>query len=460
MKRSVKFGLNTAVNILMVLAIAVVVVLISNSHQKRADLTQEKRFTLSPQTIKILKDLKTPVEVIVFHSSASNFQNEAKELTDRYKSYTNQMKVTALRSIDHPMEANEYGVRQPDTIIVKSGDRKDSVTRPTEEMLTNALIKVTQTGKKTLYFTNGHGEKELQGQQPDQLTYASEQLKKQAYEVKPFDLSKSEKIPENCDALVIVGPKSDFLQPEIERIKKYVDNGGGLMVMLNVTPNLPNLNAFLKEKGLTVDNDLIADNDGKRNFNQYFMAIGIPGGHTITKDIQKMAVVLPLARSLTVEKDSKVKWEQILSTTPNAWGKTDLSATKKMNWEFDPAKDKKGPLNIAMAAQLPLNADSPAATPAPGDKKKRDKSRIVVFGNSEFVGSQFFIQIGNGNMFLNSVSWLTEQENLISIAPKSTSSTPLTMNEMDKRFILIISVFLLPGLAILAGIYAFLNRNN
>jgi hypothetical protein len=166
------------------------------------------------------------------------------------------------------------------------------------------------------------------------------------------------------------------------------------------------------------------------------------GQHPITQNLtQNYIVILPQARSVSVgTAPENVTLTPIIMTTDQSWGETELVSGATP--EFDPAKDIAGPLNLAVAGE-----------------NTASKGRVVVFGNSLYSTDQFFDAYGNGNMFINSVDWAAEQENLINITPRSQTPRAFVPPTNIKFIIMIIlAVLVLPGLVIFAGISSWLAR--
>src|SRR3989441_13113122 len=122
-------------------------------------------------------------------------------------------------------------------------------------------------------------------------------------------------------------------------------------------------------------------------------------------------------------------------------GETNLKANEAT---FDEKTDLKGPVSLAAVATKPQ-----------GENKK---SRLVVYGNSAFASNGAYGLQGNGNLFLNTVSWLAQDENFISIRPKSPDDRRITMTEAQGRFVNYVLVLLLPVGIIGAGIRVWVRR--
>jgi ABC-type uncharacterized transport system involved in gliding motility auxiliary subunit len=456
--------MNTAVTILFTFCIAVVIVAISYSHNKRFDLTQEKMYTLSAQSVNLTKNLSNDVNVYIFYGQ-HKFLDESKNMLDQYKSHSKKIKIIAKETLKSPIEAKEFGVRNPDTIVMQSGNRKETVNTPTEENLTNALIKITQSGKKTVYFSTGHGERNSTENKPESFGTLADSLKKETYEVKTINTMQQEKFPEDCDVLIIAGPKSDFSDVELTRINEYITKGGAVIFLMDSQGVNDNLNKFLAEKDLKVDNDIIVDQLGLKLFrNPFFSILAEYSSHKIVADFTRMTAIFPNCKSLELSNNpgAKIKWDGFAKTTQYSWTKNPKNIKTDKDLQFDPKTDRKGPLVVAAAASIPINKPTEEKPEQSPDPKKRKESRLVVFGDVEFSSNALLQQnvAANTNLMMNAISWAAEQENLISIRPKNSANSPVVLKEPEKKVLFWISVVFLPLVVVIIGISVFLNRNN
>jgi hypothetical protein len=156
----------------------------------------------------------------------------------------------------------------------------------------------------------------------------------------------------------------------------------------------------------------------------------------------------PITRSIEPEKTipSGTTVDALFKSNPNSWGETDL---KSKQASYDAGVDLKGPLPLAVAATKEVKPAS--------DKAPAIKSRMVVTGTSNFPVNAYFPQ-GNGNLFLNMVSWLAQDEDLISIRPKPPEDRRILLSQAQMRMLLLFTVIVLPGIALITGFAVVWNR--
>jgi ABC-type uncharacterized transport system involved in gliding motility auxiliary subunit len=123
--------------------------------------------------------------------------------------------------------------------------------------------------------------------------------------------------------------------------------------------------------------------------------------------------------------------------------------------------DKAGPVSLAAAVSAPAESGTPAPTPTAGAKPEdtpKPETRIVVFGDSDFVANQWLGIPGNRDLFLNSVNWLAQQENMIAIRPRDPEDRRLTLTRDQQSRIFWLTVLIIPGLILLAGVQTWWRR--
>src|SRR5215475_7548500 len=442
--RQGKLGANTVVMSVAVIAIIGALNFLGYRHHKRFDLTAEGLYTLSDQTRKIVGSLQKDVKVIKFDKT------EDQQLADRMSEFKYLSKHISYERIDpqqKPEIARQYAVRQFGVTIVAAGERIERPQQTDEQSLVNAILKVTRDKLKRVCFTEGHGEK---GASADG-GYGSvgEVLKNENYEVKSVNLVSSNQVPAECDELIVAGPKKAFLPQESAMIGKYLDGGGKVFMMLDAEPDHPNsdpqLNDILKSWNIKPGNDVVLDASGAGRLIGLGPAAPIASDypeHPITKDMKKEATFFPMARSIKIDDSAKGVGgaTELLKTSENSWAETELKGNEA---KFDEGKDTKGPISLGVATTRKV-----------GDKE----ARLVVIGDSDFATDSYIRFYGNGDLFFNTVNWLAQDEDLISIRPKSPTNRSITMTQAQQTtFGWLIALFM-PLAVIGSGAYIWWTR--
>jgi ABC-type uncharacterized transport system involved in gliding motility auxiliary subunit len=465
--RQARFGTLAAASILVVFAILAAINYLSARHNKRWDLTAARQFSLSDQTKKVLQDLKEPIKVRVFARS-----DEFQRYRDRLDEYNYQSKQVSTEYIDpekKPGLAQQLGVTQLGTVVFEFKGRNEKAMSDGEQELTNALIKVIQGRQPKVYFTSGHGEKDTAGAERGGYSGIVAGLTSGNFVVDKVVLAQQGKVPDDADVLIIAGPKTDFLAPEVDAVKAYLAKGGKLLLMLDPVvkadqPQPAALQALAKEWGIEADNDIVLDVSGMGRLlgtdESVPVAASYPS-HPITENFNLMTAY-PLARSMTpVEGGVNGHTAQrLVETSKNSWGETNLkSLTGGQPAKMDDA-DKKGPVSLAAAVSAPVaTATPPPPDPKkPGETPKPAETRLVAFGDSDFASNGALGVSGNRDLFLNTINWLAQQENLISIRPRDPEDRRITLTADQERRIFYLTVLIVPGLILLAGVQTWWRR--
>jgi ABC-type uncharacterized transport system involved in gliding motility auxiliary subunit len=464
--RQARFGTLAAASVLVVLAILVAINYLGTRHNRRFDLTAAKQFELSDQTKKVLHDLKEPVKVTVFART-----DEFQRFRDRLDEYNYQSKLLQVEYVDpekKPALAQRYGVTALGTVVFEYRGRTEKATSDGEQELTNALIKVIQGRQPKVYFTQGHGEKDITSADRTGFNSISSALTSDNFVVDKVALAQQTAVPADADVLIIAGPRTDFLQPEIDMLKAYLAKGGKLFIMLDpvLKPDAPKpvlLQALLKDWAISADEDVVLDVSGMGRLigtdESVPVAVSYPS-HPITENFN-LLTAFPLARSMTpIPGGVNGRTAQtIVETSKNSWGETNLKGlTSGQPAKQDP-EDKPGPVSIAAAVSAPAAAAPPPKTPpAPGETPKTPETRLVAFGSSTFASNAVLGIQGNRDLFLNTVNWLAQQENLISIRARDPEDRRITLTADQERRIFYLTVLIVPGLILLAGVQTWWRR--
>jgi ABC-type uncharacterized transport system involved in gliding motility auxiliary subunit len=462
-RRQARYGTLTGVSILVVLGILIAINYIGKQQSKRWDLTAAKQYSLSDQSRNVLAKLDAPLKIRVFERTNAN-----QPFIDRLKEYEYGSKQVSVEYIDpdtNPAPAQQANVTQYGTILLDYKGRTERVTMNTEQDITNAIIKAVSGTQRKVYFTQGHGERSIDDSERLGFSAVTNALKGENYLVDKLAIVQQGKVPDDAAVVVVGGPKSDFLAPEIDALKAYLDKGGKLFLALDPpekadSPPLTNLVGLAKDWSIEVGNNVVVDVSG---MGQLFgagpavpIAVSYPP-HAITDRFNVMTV-FPMSRSVApVSGGSNNRTAQtIIETSGESWAETDLKgifAEEKIGPD-ESSGDKKGPISIASAVSSPV---TPVTPDSPPDTAKPE-TRVVVFGDSDFATNSTVSVAGNRDLFMNVIGWLSQQENLISVRPKDPEDRRLTLTSTQQVNINWIAMLGIPGAIFAMGIYTWWRR--
>lgn len=465
---------NSLVSVVLFLGVLGLVSYLGAQNDETFDFTAEGRNTLAEQSRAVAEQVDQDVEILAFYPGGDN--PAARELLDLYRNANSriafefvdpnsqpqlagQYEVTVYGSLNNPLSdrPSAYG-----TLILEMAgfrERVETESAVTEEELTNALTRLLKGEQKTVYFVEGHGEKNIDVVEQGGLAAARAALERENYGVETTNLIVDGGVPADAAVLVWAGPVNEPFDEEIAMLREYLDAGGSAMIMLD--PDAAAFGAFLDEWGIRVGNDFVVDASGVGRL--FGAGPEIPlvleyGAHAITADFSGAMTFFPLARSVTPTSDptSDIIVSPLLLTGPRSWGETDLESNEA---EMNPEVDLEGPVTLGVAATRLASADAGEATPEadPAAEGSGD-ARLVVIGDSEFASNGYFEQQGNANLFMNTVTWLAADDSFISIRPRLPDDRPLTMTAAQANVSLYLSMVLLPLGIVVGGISIWMKR--
>ncbi|MFH0924883.1 MAG: Gldg family protein [bacterium] len=471
--RSVKYGTNLGILIMLVFGLIIMANYISAKHSKRFDLTESKIFSLSEQTINILNTLPREIKVKAFFK-----EDETKTKTeDLLKEYIYQSKKISYEFIDpdrHPADVNKYGIKTYGTMVIESGGHETKINTATESTITNAVLKVTRDKQKIVYFLEGHGEHSIDDQDNSGFSIVKKDIEGQNYIVKKLNLVGANRAPDDCSVLISASNTKPLFENEEKAIKDYLNKAGRWIVLLDAYSN-PGMDKFLDDWGVIVGRDVIVDKIAKLLISgDYFSPLGNYEPHEITKGFN-FTTFYPLARSVVPKRLSGegLIVNSIVKSSSNSWADT-VDITNKMNEQveisYDPKEDKIGPVSLAVVITKDIKDQTKVGTQLKKEKEieetvaKEDKAtkqaKIAVFGDSDFVTNQYFALQGNGDLFIRTLNWLAEESELIAIRPKKGKYEPLTLTPLQGRIIFYLSVIILPLIIMVTGIKIWSHRRS
>lgn len=466
------YGSNTVVSILFFLGILIFIALIAQRHPWRLDLTESGTYTLSEQTRNILESIKEPIKIEAFYATAAPEWTEAKDLLETYEYYNNKISFQFIDPDLEPEKARQNEIHSYGTLVLEGYGKKQTILNASEESLTNAILRLSSHKQKKVYFLSGHGEHSLEELDKEGYSTVKSALQKENYAVEELNLLQHEQVPDDAAVLVIAGPKKPVFPQELSAVKRYLNHGGKLMVLLD--PDFDGgLKEFLGQYGIKISADIIIDKLSKVFGGSYLLPVVTEyGAHKITENFN-VATFYPEARSVRPMKElpEGVKVDVLASTSPNSWAETDLDLLQQGQASFDEKSDQPGPVPLMLLAEIDLKtqrADNPA-----DDRSKEEetiskqeastragKSYLLVAGDSDFINNTHFGLSGNGDFFLNLVNFLAEEENLITIEPRKGAGQPVMLTQSQAQSLLWTVLIFVPLALLITAISVYRVRRS
>ncbi len=448
--RLVKYASSTLVAVLALLAILAAINYLATRYHRRIDVTEGGMHSLSDQTATLLDSLSEDVHVLAFFHETDPEAAAFKERLETYDYHSDRFTYTMIDPAVHPGEARRYRIIKPRISIVTSEAREERISGIEENHLTNAVAKVVRKREKTIYFSVGHGERTLRAPEGDFIR-VGQALRDAGYAVRDtLVLDARTGVPVDCDLLIVAGPTAAFSPIEVDSIRSYMAGGGSGFFMLDPGSET-GLELLLGGWGIQVNND-------------YVLGWGpgdpsMPGSvwyarHPVTEKhrTRNLRTFYRLARSVAAhENASGMQINQLVTTHPrDSWREEKLPDVSPV---YNPGRDMPGPVSVAVAVN-----DRPKYRRNPSSDVGFRHTRIVVFGDSDFASNEFFDTVGNGDLFMNAVSWLMEEGDLISIRPRMWAFRGVVMTAEDLLWLSWLSVVIIPVIPVVIGIGVWRRR--
>jgi ABC-type uncharacterized transport system involved in gliding motility auxiliary subunit len=441
-------GVN-AVSTLVVVALLGLANYVVAKNPKSWDLTSNKIHTLSPDTVKTLEGLQQDVTAYAFYGTGEAEHAALQELFGRYERIGTHFKYEFVDPIKDPVRSEQIAIRQDGPrVVVKLGATESRFQQIDEESLTNAIVKVTHSSKKKVYFTAGHGEADLDDEGPTGLSGVKARMVNEGLEPARLNLASAPEIPADAEALVIAGPARPFQPGELDAVRRYLRAGGKAFVM--VEPNVESgLDPLLEEFNVQADKAMVFDPVSRL----FGASEAIPVVQSYNEDSEitrdfKLNTVFPTARPLTVLRgeEEKAQAAPLALAMQSAWGETDLEAGEVQRDEHE----KGGPFPLVVTVTAPVTAA----------EKRSEQTRLVVAGDRDFATNKFRTAYGNEDFYLNSLNWLAAQTERITIRPRLRDASRLYLTPTQQATIFFLAIDILPVTLLALGLVVWMVRRS
>ena len=443
--RSTRLGLNGILAILLMTGILTIINFLVIRHGGRWDLSETQHFSLAPQTLQVLGQLKNDVRVLVFAHERSPGFRTYRDLLEGYVHASPKISVTYIDPEKEPGLARKYEISKIDTAVFESSRQTIHIPKPSEANLTSALIRVTKEQSKRLVFLEGHGERQITDRERGGLSLARKHLEAQGYKIARGSLRNDPSLLDEIAVLIIPGPRESVEQEELNRIANFVAGGGRLLLLLDPQTS-SGFEEWIAQWGLTLGPGIVVDPEDR-------VAQGSPTAllvrrftnHGITKGFTA-PILLPVLQpvSFNLPPASDLDFTSLLQSSEQSWAETNFDRTTP---EFEEGSDRKGPFTLAGAlGRKSTNAES-TVQPA-----------LVIVGNSAFAGNTYLQFPGNTDFLSNAVAWLADEDTLISVSPKESPFPPFVPNPTQEHMLFAVQVFSVPFLLLLAGLTVWRRR--
>jgi ABC-type uncharacterized transport system involved in gliding motility auxiliary subunit len=482
-------GLQSALNLLLVIFILLVVNYLGFKYYAHRDLSTSQFYTLSGKTADVLHKLDSPVHIttILVNNQNMPYWDQTQNLLKEYQRvggknvnldkldpvYDRAAVVTLQERLHFSGTDNlivfEYKDRSQ---MVKQGDllEQDPQTGQVggykgEQLFTGAIITMIEGKSSKVYFTAGHGEHPMSDTQTaGGYGLITQSLKGENVTTDNLNLAATGSVPADADAVIIAGPSVPFSAAEAQALDKYLESNGKLFVLLDPLAPL-GLDDLLHKYSLSYDNDIVLFHQLTSTGQQTTLPMALIyqtgfAAHPITEKFPAAGYYLAIAdaRSVRTKPDSSPtpKAQALMSTTADTWGwvmKPNMTSADLAGYatrSFDRASDLPGPLAIAAVYDAGMVSD-------PATKAQKTGTRLVVVGSAHFLENDTADQVAQ-NFFINAVDWLVKKDAVLDISPKRPQQYGVTLSPMSQRTVTWTSLIFVPGLALALGLFTWFSR--
>ncbi len=501
-RRSTQVSTNALVSTIAVFVILGLLNFLVSRHPTRIDLTEGQLFTLSPESQQVVKELPQAVKVWFFDSQQNS---QDRDLLENYQRQNPKFLFEFIDPEANPGLATSFGIKNSGEnrdvyLELQSSKRRQFVQsispqiRLSENRITSGILQLTRDRQSKLYFLQGHGERSLDAGQ-GAISQAAQALKDKNFVSEPLNLGLTEKVPADAVAVMVVGPVRPLPEAETKVLQDYLNQGGNLLVAVDPTIK-SGLDNLLNLWGVKLDDRVVINASDRqvRGKGPTAVVIAQYGDHPITKDFRNSNSIYPLARPLDITPVPGVQSTPLLLTDPNSWAESNL---KEQPLKLD-GGDRPGPIAIGaaftrqvtpsaqpspspsvspspQASGSPSPAPSASSTPSVSSSPQASvrpsgspalsltqgtkESRLIVFGNSTFATDGLFSQYLNGDVFVNSVSWLSQQDQQpLSIRPKDLKNRRITLTNEQASALGFIALVAVPLVGLTSASFVWWRR--
>jgi len=430
-------------SLLAVLAVAVAVQSFSDLANRRWDLTASQMLTLSPYTLSVLGEVKSPLRIDLFYERGE--RQRSRDLLELMRDHSKLLTFELVDLDRNPARAKEHHVEHYDQALLHYDGREVVVSANSEESLTGGIARILHERSRVLYFVGGHRERSLAAGSNENLGRAAQVLRNEGYVLRELSLLQLHAVPDDASAVILAGPEVDLAEGELTALSSYLERGGSVLVLVDPV-QLPRLEQWIAGFGLKLGNDVVIDSTN-RVYGSDGTNVVVPyyRDHEATRTMD-MPSVLGRARSVELagggEGDVAQGASVVARTAKESFAASDPSRTRDGAVAFDAQRDRQGPIGI-MGVTL-VGADPAKA------------GRLAVIGDADFASDSFFALLGNKNLLVNTLGWLVQQQ-AQGARPQMESTqlgpmSPMYVSDDLAQWIFILAVIVQPAVFLVVGV--------
>jgi len=433
--------LQNIVFVILFLAIVGMLAWLSTRYAYTTDWTASGRNSLSSASITLLETIPDQVNITAFVRTSEE-REYVRQVITRYQAFKDDIRLKFVNPDTDPQLTRDMGITNPLELVIQHGNRSQNVANVTEQTITNALQRVARSSDKFIVFLTGHGERKIDGQANHDLRALNQQLENRGLRAQTINLVDTPQIPDNTAVLVIAGPSVALLPGEISIIKNWLENGGNLLWLAEPGNSLFGLEPVAEYLDIEFHPGTIVD-PTTQLFGIADPRMSIVSSyniHPVTENFTTMTL-FPQAVSIELNNENS-EWlaRSLLQSAPGSWSET---GEMKGELALDEGDDIAGPLTIVAALTR---------------EREAREQRVIVVGDGDFLSNSYLGNVGNLDLGMNIINWLSNQDNFISIPVKTSNDIVLQISPTVAALIGFGFWLILPIALLTTGIIIWLRR--
>ena len=433
---------NTLITLLL-LGVFIALANLSSRYSLQTDISNNASNTLSTSSLDLLGSLPDPITITAYIKQGLPIRAQIGQLVDRYKRSKANISLVFIDPDLEPEKTREFNIGPEGIILVEYQEHLEKLNYIDESSLTNALVQLASTQQHWLSFLSGHGERSAIGTANSDLSLFAKALTRRNFRVQTLNLAVMPAIPDNSALLVISAPTSPLLADEWTIIKRYLDEGENLLLLTD--PNNRFLDSLQNYLGIQSLAGVIVDSDAKlKGVNDpRFVVVSHYPAHAISLGFQATSV-FPITAALAIKPNSPFKAEPLLFSSTNSWTETG-EVSGKIRFDAN-SQERQGPLTFAYALTR-ISA-------------KNTEQRIIVIGDGDFLSNADLGHVGNNELGLRMISWLSHDQHFLTIPAKTAVDKSLALSQTAVNLMGFGFLIIIPLLLISSGFFIWRTRKN
>ena len=424
----------------LLVAIAASIIILAQKADMRWDLTYSQRNTLSSATIETLKKITVPVSITAFVTTDAegDLRQPIIDFLTPYKLQKDDINIGFIDPREDPFAAKQAGVSVNGELVIELNGRTEKLKTLDEQDLTNLLIKLMRSDQQVITALVGHGEGDFSRQGSKDLSDLGKKLSSRGFQLNILNFASGQDIDPANAVLIIASPTVTLLPGEVNRIKRYLEKGGNLLWLLDyeTSAGLSNIAQYL---GINLPSGIVVDPSSRlQRMPVAFSIADTYADHPTTK-VMRINTVFPYSRAILGGNSQSFTFTPLVEVAPQGW----LETSGLKNATFENEQDLKGPITIAAALERNV-----------GEKIQR----IVVFGSGRAFTNEFLASLGNADLASNIINWMSGDESLIAIEPKTRIDMTLKLPAIAVSLFVSGFLFVIPVGLLLTGTFIWWRR--